>query len=371
MPRGYNPAGFVFSSGTMGKFMSNKETYGKALVAAAMEGNLELVELLLASGASVNANNHSMESNREDSGSTALIIAVRYGYKKCVDALLRFGADVNIKQDDASTALMVAAGCKNPDSNETVRLLIESGADVNATNYHRESAFSRGSETGSALTMKLLLESGADLDATDILGRTALMTAAAWANDDVVNVLIEEGADVNQWSYHGGTPLMNASGNCSPSTIELLLKLGAKVNATKTDGWNSLMFVLHGNYYGDDLTENFLIRNIVDSPFTPFGSHNKPFRTRPETYPDFPNPNELERPGELECMNVLLSAGIDVNHATREGWTPFMIASMKRNIDIVKRLLDSGANVNPTWDNNWNALISAIVVWILYSRGRV
>ena len=258
---------------------------------------------------------------------------------------------------------MVAAECKDPDRNETARLLIESGADVNATNYHRESAFSRGAETGSALTMTLLLQSGADLDTTYIGGLTALMTAAAWANDDVVNTLIEEGADVNQSNYDEDKPLMNASDTCSPSTIELLIKLGANVNATNKDGWNSLMFVLHGYYrHRDDFTLNFLRRKMADSPFTPFGSHNKPIRTRPETYPDFPNPDELERPGERECMNILLSAGIDVNHATREGWTPLMIASLKRNIDIVKPLLDSGANVNATRDNNWSGLISAVVV---------
>ena len=39
-----------------------------------------------------------------------------------------------------------------------------------------------------------------------------------------------------------------------------------------------------------------------------------------------------------------------------------MIASLKRNIDIVKPLLDSGANVNATRDNGWSALISAVVV---------
>ena len=213
------------------------------------------------------------------------------------------------------------------------------------------------------MTLKLLLESGADLDVISNGDGTALINAAAYHNHNVINTLIDVGVDVNQCNFSYDTPLMHASDTCSSSTIELLIKLGAKVNATNKDGWNSLMFVLHGYYrHRDDFTLNFLRRSMVDSPFTLFGSHNKPIRTKPETYPDFPNPDELERPGELECMNRLLSAGIDVNHATREGWTPLMIASLKRNIDIVKPLLDSGANVNATRDNDWSALISAVVV---------
>ena len=206
MPRECDPVGFVFFSGAMGKFMSIKDIYGQALIAAAMEGNLELIELLLASGASVNGQNHTIESEREDSGSTALIIAVRYGYKKCVEASLRLGADVNKVHSNYSTALMVA--CEKG-STDTVRLLIESGADVNAIDNFGEAAFIRGARMGSLLTLKLLLESGADLDVISNGDGTTLINAAAYHNHDVINTLIDVGVDVNQCNFSSDTPLVD------------------------------------------------------------------------------------------------------------------------------------------------------------------
>ena len=75
----------------------------------------------------------------------------------------------------------------------------------------------------------------------------------------------------------------------------------------------------------------------------------------------FFNPMEFETKDQLDCANLLLSAGIDANHATESGWTATMVAALKGQVDVIKSLLKSGANVNATTYNGWCALISAII----------
>ena len=65
--------------------------------------------------------------------------------------------------------------------------------------------------------------------------------------------------------------------------------------------------------------------------------------------------------GELDCVNALLSAGIDVNHETDCVWTAIIVAALKGQVDIVKSLLKSGANVNATVYNGWCAIVSALI----------
>ena len=43
--------------------------------------------------------------------------------------------------------------------------------------------------------VKMLIDAGADLNATDKTGKTALFYAYASSNDDVIKLLIEKGAD--------------------------------------------------------------------------------------------------------------------------------------------------------------------------------
>ena len=58
-----------------------------------------------------------------------LIEASRLGHTETVEMLMEKGADVNARNNDGWTALMMAS---NDGQTETVALLVEKGADVNA-----------------------------------------------------------------------------------------------------------------------------------------------------------------------------------------------------------------------------------------------
>ena len=92
-------------------------------------GRPELMELLIAKGAAVNL--------QARNGRTALMYAAKNGDTRAVKALLKGGASVNIADNEGETALMEAVtfSC---DAN-TIRALVDAGADLKATNHKGES----------------------------------------------------------------------------------------------------------------------------------------------------------------------------------------------------------------------------------------
>ena len=72
----------------------------------------------------------------------------------------------------------------------------------------------------------------------------------------------------------------------------------------------------------------------------------------------------------VEIVKFLISKGADVNKTIKEdngvsievGTTALMVATENAHLDVVKILLDAGANVNTSTDNGWTALIRAFTI---------
>ena len=87
----------------------------------------------------------------------------------------------------------------NTNNAAVVKVLLEQGADVNATNEDGHTALHIAAIRNRAGVAKVLLEHGADVNATVGNGWTALEIAADKGYTDVIKVLLEHGA-------HVGTP---------------------------------------------------------------------------------------------------------------------------------------------------------------------
>lgn len=83
-----------------------------------------------------------------------------------------------------------------------------------------------------------LINSGADVNASDHAGWTPLHFAAEYQRADVVDVLIGAGAEVNAKERHGNTPLFRAvfSSKGQGETISKLLRAGADPDITNNHG---------------------------------------------------------------------------------------------------------------------------------------
>jgi len=116
---------------------------------------------------------------------------------------------------------------------ETIRILLDRGASVNARDSMGSLALVDACQTGiSHECARFLIESGAEIDA--IAGnRTPMTMAAVEKKTKFVKLLLEKGADVNKLDKTGMTPLLLTCFSGTPEHIKiarLLLKYGADPN---------------------------------------------------------------------------------------------------------------------------------------------
>jgi ankyrin repeat protein len=120
----------------------------------------------------------------------ALAKAIRDGDLKAVGAQLDAGVDVNVRDANGNTPLLLAAVYAGP---ECVELLLKKGADVNAANKAGATPLMRAA-TDFAKS-KLLIDAGADVKTKSAFGKTAIMIAALkYGNSKAVKLLLDKGA---------------------------------------------------------------------------------------------------------------------------------------------------------------------------------
>jgi ankyrin repeat protein len=151
----------------------------------------ELVPLLLKHGANPNGRlkspllmrQHNTGDASLGNGATPLMRAAKIGDVELVRTLLAGGADPSLAMANGTTTMMVAlagrgARALTPEAPafQMIRLMLERGADVNATNPGGETLLHQGVGRGEAF-VRLLAEHGANLHARDKGGRTPLDVA--------------------------------------------------------------------------------------------------------------------------------------------------------------------------------------------------
>jgi ankyrin repeat protein len=205
-----------------------------SLTWAALDGQKDLVKRLLGEGQNVN--------QLDQRGWTPLMAAADEGHIDIVRLLIDWGADINAKRkDDGYTALMIASYKGRAD---IVKLLIECGAKVDARDSRDHSALFHAVVRGQSEIVKILAENGADVNASfETLGRTPLTLASSYGYPEVVKVLLEHGANVNAKSNAGWAALCYAEIGSKvedltagerawySETIRLLRAAGAKPDA--------------------------------------------------------------------------------------------------------------------------------------------
>ncbi len=145
---------------------------------------------------------------------------------KIAELLLVSDADVNIKNNSGETALMVAVKEGNL---EMVEFLLEKDAAIGERDWLGYTALMFAAEKGHLKIAELLLENGADVNERNNEGETALVVAVFWENSGIAKLLLERDAAVNTISEDGWTALMYAAVRGDLGITKLLLKKGADI----------------------------------------------------------------------------------------------------------------------------------------------
>jgi ankyrin repeat protein len=367
-----------------------------ALHAAAMEGDVAIVQTLLVAGANAAA-------GTVLTGSTPLHLAAKQGQAAVVRVLAANGVNANRRDTLGVTPLMLAAASGNAD---TVLALLDAGADPNLGESVRgETALMFGAAEGRTDSVALLLDRGADWRATTTVfdwtklpkadprlasgdahpvkaakpgsaeadaspdekptetvrggegrrggrgaeagpkppsyveivgtqgGLTALMFAARQGYLGTVRAFVEHAADVNERDPGDATTaLMIAAVNGRFDVAMYLIQHGADPNLAQTNGAAPLYAVLNA-------------------------------RWAPKS--EYPNPlyYAVQETGYLDLAKAMLDHGADPNARLRRkvwytnqnndqsgidetGATPFWRAAYADDIDAMKLLVAYGADPN-------------------------
>jgi ankyrin repeat protein len=345
------------------------------LIAAVKRGDVAAVRSLVRARADVNAT--------EGDGTTALHWAVQADNVEVTRALIENGANVALANRLGVTPLGLAA------TNGSARLidaLLKAGANPNESSPEGETVLMTASRSGSASAVKVLLEAGATVNATESWrGETALMWAAAQNHADIVRLLIAHGAATDARSrtltfpnvrYNlathatlpppqgGFTAVMFAARQGSLEAAQALAEARADLNVQDPDGTPALTVAIVNGHH--DVARLLLERganpNIADAAgMTPLYAAVELHTT--EMYPE----RKALRPSfgpfsTIDLIKLLLAKEAEPDMplkavtlrwgrrrgpgdaALAEGATPLMRAARFADVEVMRILLDSGAN---------------------------
>jgi cytohesin len=224
--------------------------------------------------------------------------------------------DVNLRQDDGSTALLWAVYEGDADR---VGELLKSGADVSIGNSFGATPLSEAARTGNTRILGMLLKAGADPGATNSEGETALHAVARTGNVEGAKLLLKAGAGIEARENWGGqTALHWAASQNQPDMVRFLISRGADPDSRATvRDWQRRV------------TAEGRPKDMNHGGFTPL------------LY--------AARDGHVSAVSALLEGKADINLADPDGTTPLLVTLINGHWDVAKLLIEAGANVND-WD---------------------
>ncbi|HET9217255.1 MAG TPA: ankyrin repeat domain-containing protein, partial [Terriglobia bacterium] len=237
-------------------------------------------------------------------GLTALILAARENDIESAQLLVAAGADVNESSNAGWTPLLIATNNRNY---LLGKLLIEKGADVNRAN-------------STAFTPLYLAT-----DNRNIEGGDYPVPKPDMDHLEFIKILLDHGADPNarvngntetrtiftmQWFYEAGaTAFVRAAQSGDTALMRLLLKHGADPKAVTRNGDNAL-HAAGGIGWVEGVTY------------------------------------EWSKEENLEAIRMLLDLGLNPNDQDKEGRTALMGAAMKGRVEVIRLLVERGADLN-------------------------
>ena len=170
-------------------------------------------------------------------GWTPLHRAAHHGRTEIVRALIDSGADIEATDGTKWTALMRAATNGNT---EATKLLLSKNASVVVKDVEGCTPMHHAALNGYPSVCKLHFDRGADLEARDNEGWTIIHHAAWNGHDKIVKWVLDKGADVQAVANNGWTALHQATWNGHSAVVRRLLKGGADPNCTDNEGETAL-----------------------------------------------------------------------------------------------------------------------------------
>ncbi|CAH0057757.1 unnamed protein product [Clonostachys solani] len=393
------------------------------LYGATKAGSLPLVKLLISHGADAN------KAGPGDFATTQypLHIAANNGLSEIVRMLLSAGADVSKKDKYGATALEEAIS-HSEEAMAICKMLLDAGADIKAKSGSTfyDSIFQKAVSYRRFDLARMLIDHGAELSPRGVVSAVVAYKAAPWVfeafmdrdidvnvaatysgtplstplhvavmkrdcgDEYVVRKLLERGANVNAIDEsHYTTPLVLAAQDGSANIVRLLIEFGADIQRTI----NYSAFEMAINHACNDdgslevaeiLLENGfnMAKNTEMAPFWPTQTPKPEIlrwlvhkglnlnmilgpKGRPRggfVYGDFGRGNGYTpiqlaaKDGSVDMLRLLLELGADVNGLEGQDGTTLHYGFKSGDKEVVQFLLDNGALITSDSTLIWHAI---------------
>ena len=359
---------------------------GTALHAAAFLGKYEIAKLLIQNGADVDARNNEGETvingTMADWETTKFIAgmlqlkldreSVETGRSQIVELLRKNGATAEFS-DPPDNNFWTMAGAGNI---QAVKQHLAKGLDINAKNKDGVTALQIATLLGQYEIAELLVQKGADVNTKATDGTTALHSAAFLGRYKEAKLLLENRIDANIRNNDGATAIdiLNLDWRTTQFVAQML---SLQVDKEKVeDGRNRIKKLLgqqvasidnqsnQSDFVGQSLHEAVLVGNLEGV--------KRHIVVKSDLNQKDPNLQGQGASalhiasifGQLEIVELLIQAGVDLNQADREGSTPVHAAAFFCHEKILLSLLNAGAAPNQPDNKGTTPLDSVISPWI-------
>ncbi|WP_020004698.1 ankyrin repeat domain-containing protein [Brachyspira innocens] len=302
--------------------------------------------------------------------STPLFLAVQFGYNDLAKELIKEGADVNARASDMETEdgidmLYYAVENNNV---EMSKILIDKGLDA-GRNYGYEYPYyltDAAINNNNLDMLKILLQSG-DID----LESSLIPDAIEENNIEMVKYLISIGQDVNAQIFADGgwinSPMKVAAQNGNIEIAKLLIDEGANLNSSDDYIYNAIDY---GNY---DIAK-LLIDNDVFNLNTNTTREEAIELAKKQKYYEIEKLLSSEdsnniagydelmnavSKGDMKALEKLIKDDTDLNKQY-DKITPLNLASARNDKEMVKFLVEKGADINLEDGYGYTPLMKAI-----------
>ena len=347
---------------------------GASLLDAAQRNDIDSAMMSIDQGVGVNTTS--------PDGATALHWAAHWGTTDLAERLLSAGALVDASNELGITPISIA--CRNG-SEAMVDLLLKAKADAKGSEPSGETVLMSCARTGSLGAVEQLLAAGAEPNSVEVdSGQTALMWAAAGGHWEIVDLLIGAGADVNASSSGKFTPLMFAARTGDLKSAELLLDAGAEVNVATEDGLSPLLIASASL---DAITGSDYRLVVEESQHESLGAlllERGADVTQSDQYgmTALHYAVEMNKPSLLKALlkrdadpNAQLTQGLPfrrgdyVGREAYDGASPFWLAARLGNVEMMRELLDAGAD--PELRQAWGVTPTMVAAGVTQTDSRI
>jgi ankyrin repeat protein len=302
------------------------------------------------------------------------------------------GAKENVNHtDNEGNTFMYSATYKG--NLEIVKLLIKHGAEdsINQANNKSDTPILIATEKNNLEMVKLLIKHGANINQADDDGYTPILIATDNNNLEMLKLLLEHGANgVNQANNDGDTPILIATDKNNPEIVKLLIEHGANSVNQASDEGDHIMQLEEGPLLENKLKDEVPTNEFDELESQPVEHDNSSankgfFASISDLWHNLMNILEILKlvikgttaiinqandkgvtpilwatcKDDLEMVKTLIEHGADIHKADNEGVTPILCAAYNNNLEMVKTLIEHRADIHKADDEGVTPILCA------------